>query len=99
MMAYDWPGNVRELRNVVERGLHLPIENLDGRRRSRTSSPEEVLHLPFKEAKGLLVDGFEREYLVHLLKRHGGNVSRAAEEAGIERNYVHRLMKKHGIKA
>jgi len=99
MMAYDWPGNVRELRNVVERGLHLPIESLDGRRRSRSSSPEEVLHLPFKEAKGLLVDGFEREYLVHLLKRHGGNVSRAAEEAGIERNYVHRLMKKHGIKA
>ncbi|MBI2897082.1 MAG: sigma 54-interacting transcriptional regulator [Deltaproteobacteria bacterium] len=97
MMAYDWPGNVRELRNVVERGLHLPIESLDGKRRSRTSSPDEVLHLPFKEAKGKLVDTFEREYLLHLLKRHGGNVSRAAEEAGIERNYVHRLMKKHGM--
>ena len=52
---------------------------------------------PFKEAKGLLVEAFERDYLTHLLRRHGGNISRAAQEAGIDRNYIHRLVKKYGI--
>jgi DNA-binding NtrC family response regulator len=56
-----------------------------------------VLELPFKEAKGRLVEAFEREYLTHLLARHRGNISRAAQEAGIDRNYVHRLVKKYGI--
>ena len=110
LMAHDWPGNVRELRNVVERGLSLeggalPIEvagavgeatgdAADYRRRhvARTCSTK-----PFKEAKGLLVESFEREYLTHLLARHNGNISRAALEAGIDRNYIHRLVKKYNI--
>jgi DNA-binding NtrC family response regulator len=96
MMAYDWPGNVRELRNVVSAACTCPREpRWRGR---RPGAPRKVLDLPFKEAKAALVEGFERDYLVALLARHKGNISRAAE-AGIDRNYVHRLMKKHGIKA
>ena len=38
-----------------------------------------------------------RDYLVHLLARHKGNISRAALEAGIDRNYIHRLVKKYGL--
>ena len=60
-------------------------------------SAKEVLEKPFKEAKGLLVEAFEREYLTHLLQRHNGNISRAALEAGIDRNYIHRLVKKYNI--
>jgi transcriptional regulator with GAF, ATPase, and Fis domain len=60
-------------------------------------TPEEVLDLPFKEAKGRLVEEFEREYLTALLAKHKGNVSRAAQEAGIDRNYIHRLVKKYGL--
>jgi DNA-binding NtrC family response regulator len=62
-----------------------------------SGTPAEVLDLPFKEAKGRLVEDFEREYLTHLLAKHKGNVSRAAQEAGIDRNYIHRLVKKYGI--
>ena len=57
----------------------------------------EVLDLPFKEAKAQLVEGFERDYLVHLMAKHRGNISRAAAEAGIDRNYIHRLIKKYGL--
>ncbi|MBZ0237184.1 MAG: AAA family ATPase, partial [Deltaproteobacteria bacterium] len=56
-----------------------------------------ILDLPFKEAKAALVEGFERGYLVHLLARHKGNISRAALEAGIDRNYIHRLVKKYNL--
>jgi DNA-binding NtrC family response regulator len=58
---------------------------------------KDVLEKPFKEAKGLLVESFEREYLTHLLQRHNGNISRAALEAGIDRNYIHRLVKKYNL--
>jgi DNA-binding NtrC family response regulator len=110
LMAHDWPGNVRELRNIVERGLSLeggalPLEVSSGVGEA-TSDPEnqnvggmsrDVLAKPFKEAKGLLVESFEREYLTHLLARHNGNISRAALEAGIDRNYIHRLVKKYNL--
>ncbi len=110
LMAQDWPGNVRELRNVVERGLSLeggamPLEVAgsvgeatgDAANYHGGAMSKEVLAKPFKEAKGLLVESFEREYLTHLLARHNGNISRAALEAGIDRNYIHRLVKKYNI--
>jgi two-component system nitrogen regulation response regulator GlnG len=52
---------------------------------------------PFKEVKEELVAAFERDYLADLLARADGNVSHAAENAGIDRVHLHRLMKKHGI--
>jgi transcriptional regulator of acetoin/glycerol metabolism len=63
----------------------------------RRSSNPDVLELPFKEAKAALVESFEKDYLVALLARHKGNISRAASEAGIDRNYIHRLVKKYGL--
>jgi DNA-binding NtrC family response regulator len=54
------------------------------------------LDRPFKEAKRELIEAFERAYLRHLLAKHGGNISRAATEAGIDRNYIHRLKNKYG---
>jgi transcriptional regulator with GAF, ATPase, and Fis domain len=108
LMAHDWPGNIRELRNIVERGLSLdsgglPLEvagsvgELTGDAADYGGMNKDVLSKPFKEAKGLLVESFEREYLTHLLARHNGNISRAALEAGIDRNYIHRLVKKYNI--
>jgi DNA-binding NtrC family response regulator len=106
LARHDWPGNVRELRNVVERALSLGSSQLglDPEPASPPTAPRahappsgDVLDLPFKEAKAALIEGFEREYLVHLLARHRGNISRAAAEAGIDRNYIHRLVKKYGI--
>ena len=110
LMAHDWPGNVRELRNVVERGLSLDAEGLrigsadaigeatgDVGAYVPPGVGKDVLSRPFKEAKGLLLESFEREYLTHLLQRNHGNISRAAQEAGIDRNYIHRLVKKYNL--
>jgi DNA-binding NtrC family response regulator len=35
--------------------------------------------------------------LSHLLMRNGGNVSRAAEDAGMQRPNFRRLMKQYGV--
>ncbi|MFT5681107.1 MAG: DNA-binding NtrC family response regulator [Myxococcota bacterium] len=63
-----------------------------------SSMPAVDSELPFKDAKDQLIEAFEREYLLDLLDRHGGNVSRAARVAHMDRKSITRLMKKHGIK-
>jgi DNA-binding NtrC family response regulator len=99
---YAWPGNVRELKNVIERavslggGVDVPLDEREPP--PRPAEAGDVNALPFKRAKDRLVLAFEKDYLVQLLERCGGNVSRAAKEAGIARVYLQRLMKKHALR-
>jgi DNA-binding NtrC family response regulator len=108
MMLHDFPGNVRELENIIERGVILCRGN------SLTSSDlalnneqaaflsdgdQDVLHLSFKEAKDKMIHLFHRHYIQTLLSQSAGNISRAAQTAGIQRQYLHRLMKETGIDA
>lgn len=53
--------------------------------------------LPFKEAKGQLVEQFEREYIIDLMKRHRMNLSAAAREAQIDRKHLRELLRKYGL--
>jgi len=57
-----------------------------------------VTDMPFKDAKEQLIEAFERQYLVDLIERNGGNVSRAARAADMDRKSITRLLKKHGIR-
>ena len=50
--------------------------------------------LPFKEARAQLLDSFERAYVAALLARHGDNLSRAAQAAGISRTFLYELIRK-----
>jgi DNA-binding NtrC family response regulator len=90
-----WPGNVRELRNVVERLTLLPpSEALPTP--VRPSEPIENL-FDYHAARERALDQFERVFVTSLLQQTGGNITRAAEIAGVSRRYVTRLMTKHGI--
>ena len=62
-----------------------------------TSIDEELFTMPFKEAKQVLVDGFEQGYFKRLLAQTGGNLSRASAQAGITRYYLRELLKRHGL--
>ncbi len=103
---HDWPGNVRELKNLIEMAFHGSRDRIDfssflylGGLRERRGTEEPVFDLgrPFKEAKGDLVERFEKEYVQGLLERNRWNVSQAAREARIERAYLQRLIKKHRL--
>ena len=59
----------------------------------------EISHLSFKEAKERMLRRFYSRFIRNLLEKSDGNVSRAAETAGIQRQYLHRLMKDAGIDA
>jgi DNA-binding NtrC family response regulator len=105
LMAYEYPGNVRELENIIERGVifcrgaSLTVSDLQ-MDPAACESPlldGEMAELPFREAKERALQSFHRRYIRCLLEQHGGNISRAAEAAGIQRQYLHRLIKDAGI--
>jgi DNA-binding NtrC family response regulator len=87
-----WPGNVRELRNAVERAL-----SLGSAKAPAAAGPGGAFN--FHQAREQLLEQFEREFLESLLKRHVGNTSAAAREAGMARSHFYRLLEKHGLKA
>ncbi|HEY0988741.1 MAG TPA: sigma-54 dependent transcriptional regulator [Kofleriaceae bacterium] len=106
LMNHDWPGNVRELENVVQRGLAVS----DGAKIGATAfeqlntnthgfagvRPETLSYRDMLEAAR---ERATRDYLVALMKDVGGNVTQAAERAGVERESMHRLLKRHGVRS
>jgi len=106
LMAYEFPGNVRELENIIERGVifcrgnSLTVADLQMEGSAAAASPlleSQMAELPFREAKDRAIQYFHHQYIRRLLEQHGGNISRAAEAAGIQRQYLHRLIKEAGI--
>ncbi len=108
LVHYDWPGNVRELENAIERALavsdgpRIPLEAVPdavaaaGRPRATTT---DELRLTYREAVDLARDRASREYLIAVMRECGGNVTLAAERAGVERESLHRLLKRYGVRA
>ena len=86
---------------VVSRALERHRERVTARAASAAtaSSEEDLAALSYREALASARDRGSREYLAVLLKAFGGNVSRAAERAGLERESLHRLLRRHGIHA
>jgi DNA-binding NtrC family response regulator len=94
LQRYDWPGNVRELRNAMERvvalsrGAHVELEDL----------PEDVrVALPASWSTGQVrtLEELEREYILAVLARNGGNRTRTAQELGIGATTLYRKLKSY----
>jgi DNA-binding NtrC family response regulator len=106
-MTHRWKGNVRELENIVRRcvllapGEEIKLEDIDW-----ATTPEqdrlvsdEVIDLTYKEAKTRALERFHKDYLLGVLSRHNGNVTRAAKDCGLERQSLQQVMRRYGIKA
>jgi transcriptional regulator of acetoin/glycerol metabolism len=48
-------------------------------------------------AAGLTLDEVERRHIEQALERHGGNVSRAAEQLGLSRSALYRRLQRHDL--
>ncbi|SHJ76114.1 regulatory protein, Fis family [Malonomonas rubra DSM 5091] len=82
LLSYDWPGNVRELQNVVEYAVALATEN----RIDVDDLPEELrttIPKPQISGKILSLEEVERNYILTVLEKVGGNKTKAAEALGI----------------
>ena len=108
LTSQEYQGNVRELENIIERGvlfcgdktLKLRDILIDQEQSFlKQDMEQETNGLSFKEAKDRMIRLFHAQYVQTLLKESEGNISRAAELAGIQRQYLHRLIKESGIEA
>lgn len=60
---------------------------------------DTLARTPYREVLNLARDRTSHEYLTALMREFGGNVTRAAEQAGVERESLHRLLKRYGVQS
>jgi DNA-binding NtrC family response regulator len=100
---YKWQGNIRELENVVERavtlskGKKITIAELPSYLFTETAAAISFDKIKFTDAKQIAVEEVEKKYLLHLLKKHNGNITKIAEDAGMTRRNIHRMLNNHNI--
>ena len=100
-----WKGNVRELRNVIEHAVvmamhdtllpdDLPSYILQLKEvRDIQDIIKEHFDIQYNEAKEL----FEKNYIVNILTKSKGDVSKASEMSGIDRKNFYSKLKKYEI--
>ena len=99
MQKYHWPGNVRELQHAVERAVILSNKptlqaedfffNAEG---GKNTADQEDLHLEKYD-----LEEVEKLLIRKVLKKHGGNISKAAGDLGLTRASLYRRLEKYDI--
>jgi len=100
LMAHDWPGNVRALRHAIERALILGRGGvLEAEDFSLDAAGPRVAQEAVVSADrdDLNLDRVERKLVETALRKHGYNISLAANELGLSRAALYRRMEKHGL--
>jgi len=115
LMVSDWPGNVRQLCNEIQRtvaraedGAVITPEQLSPELK-RTSSPTTPsaasiasMPAPNVQTTGTLAEALaevERRMIADALRRHNGNISRAARELGLTRRGLYLKLERHDLSA
>lgn len=101
-LKYQWPGNVREVNNVVQSAYAISTENIidinDIPARMLQQEKPAINLDKNKKSLGQMVDDYEKDVILELLKKHKGNCLEAAKEAGIHKSNFYRKLQKYGIK-
>ncbi len=93
LARHPWPGNVRELAHVVERAVLMAAEDEIRAADLGLAEPEDRR----ATLEELTLEEVEKILMRKALRKHGGNVSRAAEALGVSRSAFYRRLQKHGL--
>lgn len=92
---HSWPGNVRELQHATERAVIMGestiLQPSDFLLTQEISDSEQVIFEDYN------LEEVEKMVLRKALKKHEGNISKAAEELGLTRASLYRRMDKYGL--
>lgn len=93
LLDYHWPGNIRELEHAIERMVilsdtsHITMDAISFRHASSDDANLDTLNL----------DEMERHLIDKAIRKHKGNISKAASDLGLTRAALYRRIEKHGI--
>ena len=90
---HHWPGNARELAHVVERAVLMASEDEIRAVDLGLADPGETK----TSLDELTLEEVEKLLMQKAMRRHDGNVSRAAEDLGISRSAFYRRLQKFGL--
>ncbi|MEW6734926.1 MAG: sigma 54-interacting transcriptional regulator [Acidobacteriota bacterium] len=113
LVSYPWPGNVRQLKNelegvtaMAEDGAlimpeHLSPDVLQPKLTmgfpSAGLTPQGIMTMGFQTTLADAVDTLERHLIEQALKRHDGNITRAAKDLGLTRQGLILKKKRLGL--
>ncbi len=104
MVHYPWPGNVRELKNVIERAMiltdqtYITPKQLPFELQQKEGYPSKGMDLnPFEITEIMPLETMEKIHLSNVLKKMGGNKSKASKILGISRATLRAKVKKYRL--
>lgn len=95
LMNYSFPGNVRELQYTIERAV-IMAEDI-------TLQPGDLIFSPLETqvAASIQTDfnlnNLEKNAILLVIEKHGGNITKAAKELGLTRTALYRRLSKYDL--
>lgn len=109
LLSYSWPGNVRELRSCIRRAVLMADTLIDEKQLGMAPPPANRVQdalgsdassgglLPLKEIVRRNTVCLERETILRVLRRTGGNKAEAARLLQIDYKTIHFKVRQYGI--
>jgi DNA-binding NtrC family response regulator len=95
LQRYPWPGNVRQLEHATERAVILGESTLLTGKDFLGHPAEALPTTPAPDSYHL--EEMEKQAIREAIRKHRGNLSKAALELGLGRTTLYRKMQKYGL--
>ncbi len=95
LRQYSFPGNVRELQYTIERAVIMAEETVLQPKDLIFSPLETQVVAPIQTDFNL--NSLEKNAILQVIEKHGGNITKAAKELGLTRTALYRRLSKYDL--
>ena len=95
LRQYSFPGNVRELQYTIERAVIMAEDTI--------LQPKDLIFSPLETQAAapmqtdFNLNSLEKNAILQVIEKHGGNITKAAKELGLTRTALYRRLSKYDL--